>query len=179
MPSKLCIRGAMLAIVAAVVLPMAALADSGGDKTAQNPALLAAIVGLGGGAEHFSARTFRRALSTSPDEEKNLRAAVGSANVDLFDDAFTYVVVDAVSTMKRSGMSLPAPISADPKAVASALYKAGVQGGSFDVEHCFDTLFSPTIHNHAMLAVGRKYGAAGETAYHAVFARLIQDTGKP
>jgi hypothetical protein len=30
-----------------------------------------------------------------------------------------------------------------------------------------------------MLAVGRKYGAAGETAYHSVFARLIQDTGRP
>jgi hypothetical protein len=30
-----------------------------------------------------------------------------------------------------------------------------------------------------MVAVGRKYGAAGETAYHTVFARLVQDTGKP
>jgi hypothetical protein len=29
-----------------------------------------------------------------------------------------------------------------------------------------------------MLAVGRKYGGAGETAYHTIFARLVQDTGK-
>jgi hypothetical protein len=50
---------------------------------------------------------FRRALSTSPDEDKNPCAEVGSANVDRFDDVFTYVVVDAVSTMKRSGMSMP------------------------------------------------------------------------
>jgi hypothetical protein len=169
----------MLAIVAAVVVPITAFADSGADKTAQNPALLAAIVSLGGGPDHYSAGMFRRALFTSPDEDKKLRAEVGSANVDRFDEVFTYVVVDAVSTMKRSGTSMPAPISSDPKVVASALYKAGVQGGLFDVEHCFDTLFSPAIHDHAMLAIGRKYGAAGETAYHSVFARLIQDTGKP
>jgi hypothetical protein len=179
MVSALRIRRVILAFVVAIVLPGAAFAHSEDAKTAQNAALLAAIVSLGGGAEHFSAATFRRALSTSPDEEKNLRAAGGSANVDRFDEVFTYVVVDALSTLKRSGTAMPAPISGDPKAVASALYKAGVAGGSFDVEHCFDTLFSPAIHDHAMVAVGRKYGAAGETAYHTVFARLVQDTGKP
>lgn len=179
MRSALRLHGAILAILAAAVLPIAALADSSPGKSTQNPALLAAIVSLGGGADHFNAGTFRRALSTSPDEDKNLRTEVGSANVDRFDEVFTYVVVDALSTMKRTGTVLPAPTSSDPKVVASALYKAGVQGGSFDVEHCFDTLFSPAIHDHAMLAVGRKYGAAGETAYHSVFGRLVQDTGKP
>ena len=29
-----------------------------------------------------------------------------------------------------------------------------------------------------MVAVGRKYGATGETAYHVVLARLVQDLGK-
>ena len=167
---------ALTVLVACVWLPLAAGADS---KTAQDPALLAGIVSLGGGTDHFAAGTFRRALSTAPDEDKNLRAAVGSANVDRFDDVFTYVVVDAIASMKRSGKSVPASLNADPKALASALYKAGAHGGSFDVEQCFDTLFSPAIHDHAMLAVGRKYGASGETAYHTVFTRLIQDTGKP
>ena len=178
MVSALRIHGAIIAIAATLLLPLVAFAHSGDENTAQEPALLAAIVSLGGGADHFSAGTFRRAVSTTPDEEKNLRTALGSANVNRFDEVFTYVVVDAISTMKRSGKSLPPPSSMDPIAVAVALYKAGLHGGPFDVEHCFDTLFSPAVHDHAMLAVGRKYGAAGETAYHAVFARLIEDTGK-
>lgn len=172
-------RGAILVVAVAIVFRMATFAASGEVAAAPNPALLAAVVNLGGGADHFSAAAFRRALSTSPDEEKNLRAAAGSANVDRFDEVFTFVVNDALATMKRSGKALPPPLSPDPKSVAGALYKAGISGSTFDIEHCFDTLFSPAVHDHAMLAVGRKYGAAGETAYHAVFARLIQDTGKP
>jgi hypothetical protein len=58
------------------------------------------------------------------------------------------------------------------------LYQAGLHDGAFDVERLFDTLFSPAVHNHAMVAVGRKYGAAGETAYHVVLARLVQDLAK-
>ena len=34
------------------------------------------------------------------------------------------------------------------------------------------------LDDHAMVAVGRKYGASGETAYHVVFARLVQDLAK-
>jgi hypothetical protein len=30
-----------------------------------------------------------------------------------------------------------------------------------------------------MVAAGRKYGANGETAYHVVLARLLQDLAKP
>jgi hypothetical protein len=170
---------AIVAVAVAIVFRIATFAASGEEAAVPNPALLAAVVSLGGGADHFGAATFRRALSTSPDEENNLRAAVGSANVDRFGEVFTFVVNDALATMKRSGKALPPPLSTDPKTVAAALYKAGISGSTFDIEHCFDTLFSPAVHDHAMLAVGRKYGAAGETAYHAVFARLIQDTGKP
>lgn len=61
----------------------------------------------------------------------------------------------------------------------AALYAAGLHDGAFDVERLFDTLFSPAVHGHAMVAVGRKYGAGGETAYHVVFARLVQDLAKP
>lgn len=172
-------RGVILAVAGAIALRMATFAASGEDDAVPNPAMLTAVVNLGGGAGHFSAATFRMALSTAPDEEKNMRAAVGSANVDRFDEVFTFVVDDALATMKRSGKALPPPLSTDPKTVAGALYKAGISGSRFDIEHCFDTLFSPAVHDHAMLAVGRKYGAAGEAAYHAVFARLIQDTGKP
>jgi hypothetical protein len=172
-----------MAFVAAVVLlaPVVASAHPGQDDTqaTQNPALLSAVAMLGGGPDHFSAAVFRRALSTpAAGEDETLRTAVGTVTVDRFDDVFTYVVLDGIGTMKRSGKPLPPPTSTDAKAVAAALYQAGLRDGAFDIERLFDTLFSSAVHDHAMVAVGRKYGANGETAYHVVFARLVQDLAK-
>lgn len=177
-------RSRLTALVAAALLFAPAVVSAHpGQETAQasqNPALLAAVVALGGGADHFSGATFRRALSVPAiNEEQTLRTSVGTATVDRFDDVFTYVVLDGIGTMKRSGKPLPAPSPTDAKAVASALYQAGLHDGTFDVERLFDVLFSSPVHTHAMVAVGRKYGAGGETAYHAVFARLVQDLAKP
>jgi len=172
-----------MAFVAALALlvPSLVAAHPGheDEPVVQNAALLSAIVALGGGADHFSGTAFRRALSApSANEDQTLRTSVGSAVVDRFDEVFTYVVTDGVSTMKRGGKPLPAPSPADAKSLAAALYQAGLHDGTFDVEHLFDTLFTPSVHTHAMVAVGRKYGANGETAYHVVFARLVQDLGK-
>ncbi|GAC1579177.1 MAG: hypothetical protein NVS3B7_13050 [Candidatus Elarobacter sp.] len=171
------------ALVAAFVIaaPSLAGAHPGHDDApaAQNSALLSAVVALGGGADHFSGAAFRRALSApAAGEEQALRTSVGSPVVDRFDEVFGYVVLDGVATMKRSGKALPIPSSVDAKTVAAALYAAGLREGTFDIERLFDTLFSPAVHNHAMIAVGRKYGASGETAYHVVLARLVQDLGK-
>ena len=176
-------RVRLVTFAAAIMLlvPAIASAHPGADAEAtQNPALLSAVVTLGGGPDHFSAAAFRRALSMpATGEDQTLRTAVGSAVVDRFDDVFTYVILDGIGTMKRSGKPLPPPTSTEAKAVAAALYQAGLHDGAFDVEHLFDTLFSPAVHNHAMIAVGRKYGANGETAYHVVFARLVQDLARP
>ena len=164
----------------AILLPVVAAAHPGHDEhVTQTAALLSAIVSLGGGPDHFSAATFRRAVSAAaPDEEKTLRSLLGAAVVDRFDNVFTYVVNDGLATLKRAGKALPAPTSTDAKTVAAGLYQAGMHDGAFDVEHLFDTLFSPEVHGHAMVAVGRKYGQDGETAYHVVLARLVQDLGK-
>jgi len=170
-------RPATALVVAFILVPALAAAHPG---HTQNPALLAAVVNLGGGADHFSAATFRHAVAAvERDEETLLRSSVGSAAIDRFDTVFTYVVNDGLATMKRSGKMLPAPSSTDAKIVAASLFQAGLHDGSFDVEQLFDTLFSAEVHDHAMVAVGRKYGADGETAYHTVIAKLIADIGKP
>jgi hypothetical protein len=175
--------GALAAFAAIVmVMPSPAGAHPGHDEApaTQNAMLLSEVVALGGGAEHFSAAAFRRAVSAaSANEDQALRSTLGSPAVDRFDEIFTYVVLDGVGTMKRSGKPIPPPSSTDAKAIAAALYQAGLRDGTFDVERLFDTLFSPAVHDHAMIAVGRKYGAPGETAYHVVLARLVQDVGKP
>jgi hypothetical protein len=81
--------------------------------------------------------------------------------------------------MKQSGTVLPAPLPdpSDANALSTALYKAGVDDGKFNVETLFDTLFSPDVHMHAMMAVGQQYGGAGESAYHQVFGRMVVDVG--
>jgi hypothetical protein len=165
--------------VLAFVLPVAAGAHPGQDEhVTQDAALLSAIVSIGGGADHFNAATFRRAVAAAvPDEDQTLRTAFGSGVVDRFDNVFTYVVNDGLATIKRSGKALPVPTSTDPRTIAAGLYAAGLHDGTFDVEHLFDTLFSPAVHDHAMVAVGRKYGQGGETAYHVVLAKLIRDVG--
>jgi hypothetical protein len=177
------LRVRLTALVAAALLLAPAVASAhpshDNEPATQNAALLSAVVTLGGGPEHFSGAAFRRALSApSAGEEQALRTSVGTAMVERFDDVFTYVVLDGVGTMKRSGKLLPAATPTEAKAVAAALYQAGMHDGAFDVERLFDILFSPGVHSHAMVAVGRKYGAGGETAYHVVFARLVQDLGK-
>jgi hypothetical protein len=176
-------RSRLTAALAALALlvPVAGGSHPGHDEHAvQNPALLSALVALGGGPERFSAAGFRRAVSASdPEEDKALRSSLGSASVDQFDEVFTFVVNDGLGTLKRAGKSLPSPVSTVPKTIAADLYEAGLHDGSFDIEQLFDTLFSPEVHNHAMVAVGRKYGQAGETAYHVVLAKLVQDLGKP
>ena len=178
------LRALVTAAVAAfiLVIPSVAPAHPGhdDDHVAQDLPLLAAVVALGDGGGAFSAGAFRRALAPQgAPEDRALRASLGAATVDRFDEVFTYVVRDGVATLKRGAVTLPAPLSTDPKVVAAALYRAGQHDGTFDVERLFDVLFSPSVHAHAMIAVGRTYGADGESAYHAVLARLVQDLGKP
>ena len=176
------LRALFTAAVAAFILiiPSIAPAHPGhdDDHVAQDLPLLAAVVSLGGGASAFKAGAFRRALAPQDTtEDRALRAALGTATVDRFDEVFTYVVRDGLAALRRSSVTLPAPLSTDPNVVAAALYRAGQHVGAFDVEQLFDVLFSPGVHAHAMIAVGRAYGADGESAYHAVLARLIQDLG--
>jgi len=165
------------------LIPAIALADPGENGAMPNPHLLAALVAVGGGPTNFSAMRFRQNLANS-DEESALRRTYGLSNVRRFDDVFTFGIHDALSTMKRGGVTLSSPIPnpANRQAVAKALFKAGLHDGKFDIERLFDTLFSQSVHMHVMMAVGQKYGASGESAYHQVFSRLVADaadTGKP
>jgi hypothetical protein len=169
---------ALAAGIGAAAVPATAPAQQAQTRATPNPALLAALVAVGGGRSAFSARTLRKRLGGSAEEAK-LKAALGPASVTRFDDVFTFAVLDGLATMKQTGATLPAPAPApsDTKAVAAALFQAGLDDGKLDVERLFDTLFSENVHMHVMMAVGQKYGAAGETAYHQVFGRLVADVG--
>jgi hypothetical protein len=174
-------RAMMLAfcvVISIGAMPVIARSERDEGSVTQNGALLSAVVVLGGDVEHFSAARFRKAIETE-EGERRLTASVGVQAIGRFDRVFTFVVMDSLETMRRHGVKLPAP-DPDPKnvrAVAAALYRAGLQDGSFTVERLFDVLFSPGAHAHAMLSVARTYGVEGETAYHVVFAKLVSDIG--
>jgi hypothetical protein len=166
------------ALLMGYVSPASAHPENMVENVPQNRALLSAVVTLGGGPRHFSAATFRKALETG-DEEQRLAAAFGAATIQRFDNVFSFVVTDGISTMKRTGVTLlkAEPDPKDAKAVAVALYHAGLHDGVFNIERLFDVLFTSNVHMHAMMAVGRMYGESGETAYHAVLAKIIVDLG--
>ena len=57
-----------------------------------------------------------------------------------------------------------------------------VDGYTFDIplkqrRNACATLVHRHMHMHAMMAVGQKFGAPGESAYHQVFGRLVADVG--
>jgi hypothetical protein len=175
------LRAAALALLLILLIgyadPAIANTENATDGLPQNRALLSALVALGGGPDRFNAAMFRKALETG-DEEHRLSEALGAATIERFDKVFSFVVTDGISTMKRQGITLPkaAPNPKDSKAVATALYRAGLHDGVFNIERLFDVLFSSSVHMHAMMAVGRMYGEPGETAYHSVLARLLSDS---
>lgn len=162
----------------ALLVPAAAFAHPGEGGATPNPALLSAVVAAGGGSAAFSAKTLRENLG-GPAEAVKLRAKMGASAVTLYDDVFTFVVRDGLATMRKNGQALPAPnpSPSNGKALARALFKAGLHDGKFDIERLFDTLFSSSVHMHAMMAVAQKYGGPGESAYHQVLGRLVADVG--
>ncbi len=172
------LRRTAAAVSLALLVPAAALAHPGEGGATPNPALLSSLVAAGGGSTAFSAKALRQNLG-GPAEEAKLRAALGAAAVTRYDDVFSFVVRDGLATMSKNGETLPAPNPApsNGKALAVALFKAGLHDGDFDIERLFDTLFSQSVHMHAMMAVAQKYGAPGESAYHQVFGRLVADVG--
>lgn len=143
----------------------------------QNLALLASLVAAGGGPDAFQATTLLKSLPQGLTEELQLRKHFGDAQVELFAKVFTSVVLDSLAALNKQGISLPTPQAdlVDRKAIAEALYTAGSVDRAFDVERLFDTLFSQKIHDSVMGNVARRYGAAGENAYHQVLAALITD----
>jgi hypothetical protein len=164
-------------VLGATSAPTAALADPA-EKDAPNYSLLSSLVVAGGGPTTFSAQRLRQNLGGS-SEDANLCRTYGIAKVKSFDEVFTFVVQDALSVMKQNGVRLPDPVPnpADRQSVAKALFEAGSHDGKFDVEQLFNMLFSQGAHMHAMMAVGQKYGAPGESAYHQVFGQLVTDVG--
>jgi len=148
-------------------------------------ALTVAVVQAGGGAPSFDAQKFLGVLTgngpSTQDEVASLTKKFGADNVASFVKTFNYVIVDGLAHVTTAGIPLPStpvPDPSDGKALAAALYAAGVTPrGSFDVEFMLDTLVSHIIHVDVMndIDANPDLGPQADANYHAILTQTMLD----
>ena len=114
-------------------------------------------------------------------EMASLTKKFGPDNVASFEKTFDYVITDSLAQATTAGVALPAtplPDPADGRALASALYTAGVAPhGGYDVEYMLDSLVSHVIHVAVMndIDANPDLGPKADANYHAVLAQTMLD----
>jgi hypothetical protein len=156
-----------------------------------NLALTAALIAAGGGSTAFDSQKLLSTLSGNgplgASELAALTRKFGAQNVASFEKTFDFLIAEGLAQAASDGMTLPAPApdSTDGKALAAALYAAGVSPrAGFDVEYMLDTLFSHVIHVAVMndIDADSSLGPKADANYHAVLAQTMLDlksAGKP
>ena len=152
---------------------------------APNLALMAALIAAGGGPSAFDAQKLVGNLTgNGPLTQTELAALTkkfGPQNVASFEKTFNFVITDAVAAATTAGITrpaTPAPDPADAKALAAALYAAGVPPRArFDVEYMLDGLISHVIHVTVMndVEADPDLGPKADANYHAVLGQLMLD----
>jgi hypothetical protein len=150
-----------------------------------NLALTAAVVAAGGGPTAFDAQKLLAALTgTGPlaqTERDALTKRFGAPNVASFLKTFDFVITDALAQATAAGIALPPspePDPADGKALASALFAAGIPPkGRFDVEYMLDALVSHVIHVAVMndIDADPDLGPKADANYHTVLTQTMLD----
>lgn len=148
-------------------------------------ALTAALIATGGGAGTFDAQKLVGTLTgngpATQTELADLTKSFGPGNVASFVKTFDFVVTDALNQFTTAGIMLPATPSPDPtdgKALATALYAAGVMPrGGFDVEYMLDSLVSHVVHVAVMndIDADPALGPKADANYHQVLAQFMRD----
>lgn len=143
--------------------------------------LTLSMVIAGGGPTDFSSTKLVGVLAgdkTAAEVDK-LNKQFGEANVKSFLEVFNFVVNDSLKIVKEKGVQLPSkpePSPSDGKALAAALYKAGVTpDGKYNVEVMLDKLVSHPIHVQVMDDIDAKYGGKADGNYHAVLTQAMMD----
>ena len=143
-------------------------------------ALTAAMVAAGGGPAHFSsAKLFAVVTGAKQDAEaKKLTEQFGATDV-----ADTFAILDfaiddvvAIVTAKKIALPPPSPDPADAKALAVALYGAGVtKSGTWDVGYMLEHLITHPVHHVIMHDIDAKFGSEKNGHFHMVLAQMMDD----
>lgn len=180
-----------LAVAAAVgLLQLPGAAQTGTDKArfshagvysgAPDLPLTLSMIVAGGGAKHFKSTTLVGVLAGAKTkaEVAKLSKQFGADKVASFLTVFDFVVSDSLKIVTEKKVPLPKQPRPDPKdgkALAAALYTAGVVDGRYNVEIMLDKLVSHPIHVQVMDDIDAKYGRSADANYHVVLTQAMLD----
>ncbi len=150
---------------------------------APNLPLTLSVVVAGGGPARFDSTKLVGVLagSLTDAEVKKLSGQFGAENVGSFLKTFDFVIGDALALVRKNDVALPpapAPAPTDGKALAAALYGAGVTpAGNFDVEYLLDHLVTHPLHVQIMndIDANPQLGPKADGNYHAVLTQAVLD----
>jgi len=184
---------ALLGSLTAATLPAGAQDAMGGMHARYSPApvytgapalpLTLSVVVAGGGPKSFDSTKLVGVLagSLTDAEVKKLSGQFGADNVGSFLKTFNFVISDALALVQKNKVALPstpAPAPTDGKALAAALYTAGVTpSGNFDVEYMLDHLVTHPLHVQIMddIDANNDLGPKADGNYHAVLTQAMMD----
>ena len=170
-----------VALVAGALLATArARADAIIYGGAPDLALTSALVAAGGGPEHFSSAKLFKVVtgSLAAPEAAKLTKQFGAADVANTFAVFDFAIDDVirVATAKHIALPPPAPDPADAKALAVALYGAGITDrGTWDVGYMLERLITHPIHHVIMADIDAKFGSPTNGTFHMVLAQMMDD----
>lgn len=145
-----------------------------------NLPLALSLVVAGGGPAKFSTGTLVGSLAgdKAAAEVQSLTAKFGKDKVTSFVNVFDFVIADYVAFATANNVALPAAPSPDPKdgkALAAALFEAGNDHGTFNVEYMLDTLVTHPVHVQVMKEIDAKFGRDADANYHIVLTQAMTD----
>ncbi len=145
--------------------------------------LTSALIAAGGGPSHFSsARLFKVVAGRGADAEaKKLTDQFGAADVKTTFAIFDYAIDDTIVVATAQHIVLPRPMP-DPKngkALALALYRAGVtqDGRRWDVGYMLEHLITHPIHHVVMNDIDAKFGKDNNAVFHMALDQMMHDLG--
>lgn len=147
--------------------------------------LTVSMVTAGGGPGAFKTTKLVGVLAGDKTQAElaSLTQKFGAANVNSFVNVFDFVVADSLKIVTAAKVALPStpsPSPADGKALAAALYNAGVDksSGNFNVEYMLDDLVTHPVHVQVMKDIDAKFGQNADANYHVVLYQAMTDLKK-
>ncbi|MEA2721044.1 MAG: hypothetical protein QOJ39_2908 [Candidatus Eremiobacteraeota bacterium] len=142
--------------------------------------LTVSMIVAGGGPAHFKSTTLVGTLAGAKTkaEVAKLTKQFGAKKLTSFLTVFDFVVADSLEIVTEKNVPLPKqpkPNPTDGKALAAALYTAGVDDGRYNVEIMLDKLVSHPIHVQVMDDIDKKYGRDADANYHIVLTQAMLD----
>lgn len=188
-PRALAAGLALAASVALLQLPAASqttpdakarFSDAGVYAGAPDLPLTLSTIVAGGGPAHFKSTTLVGVLAGAQTkaEVAKLTKQFGEKKLTSFLTVFDFVVADSLKIVTEKKIPLPKQPQPDPKdgkALAAALYTAGVADGRYNVEIMLDKLVSHPIHVQVMNDIDAKYGRDADANYHIVLTQAMLD----